>query len=443
MKRSTATATATAFAGGSSSGGEKSRRRTGKSMDWINGDTLCIIFSFLDFFDLVRCSAVCKSWNMVINRSRLLHALYTKKVIADASYSLIDMGRPLNAVLEDMAMRRHRSSLINGSVHVNQWIGHTSGVEQCRMKMGLILTGVGDKVMRLWSAESCKCLEEYSLSDLPPLVDFDFDESKVVGLTGTRICIWRRHGNRSIFPSREGTFPKGLCMRYMDPEAAVGCEDGTVRVFDMYSKSCSRIIRMHSAPVTCLALGEDQLILSGSSLGSVTLYGPTSDQRVAVLRASDRTGIKTLCYNPSSQLVFTGSTAGYAACWDLRKMKSLWEKRVSPNVVYSIQCLSNDPSTLVVGGIDGVVRILDQNSGEVLSSCVMDERKAKLTRTKSLFGLVERKEVNRLPCDANISDIPLTARPPIKCLAVGMEKVVTTHNSKYIRIWKFTSKTRN
>ena len=29
----------------------------------------------------------------------------------------------------------------------------------------------------------------------------------------------------------------------MDPEAVVGCEDGTVRVCDMYSRSCSRIIR--------------------------------------------------------------------------------------------------------------------------------------------------------------------------------------------------------
>lgn len=33
--------------------------------------------------------------------------------------------------------------------------------------------------MRLWSSENYKCLEEYSLSDLAPLVDFDFDESKV------------------------------------------------------------------------------------------------------------------------------------------------------------------------------------------------------------------------------------------------------------------------
>lgn len=30
---------------------------------------------------------------------------------------------------------------------------------------------------------------------------------------------------------------------YCDPEAVVGCEDGTARVFDMYSKQCSQIIR--------------------------------------------------------------------------------------------------------------------------------------------------------------------------------------------------------
>lgn len=30
------------------------------------------------------------------------------------------------------------------------------------------------------------------------------------------------------------------------------------------------------------------------------------------------TGIKTLCYNACSHLVFAGSTAGYTSCWDLR-----------------------------------------------------------------------------------------------------------------------------
>lgn len=30
---------------------------------------------------------------------------------------------------------------------------------------------------------------------------------------------------------------------YFDPAAVVGCDDGAVRVFDMYSRRCSQIIR--------------------------------------------------------------------------------------------------------------------------------------------------------------------------------------------------------
>ena len=47
---------------------------------------------------------------------------------------------------------------------------------------------------------------------------------------------------------------------------------------------------MHSCPVTCIALGEDQLIVSGSSFGTVTISGVSSDQKVAALKFTDRTG---------------------------------------------------------------------------------------------------------------------------------------------------------
>lgn len=48
---------------------------------------------------------------------------------------------------------------------------------------------------------------------------------------------------------------------------------------------------MHAGPVTCLCLSDDQLILSGSSLGSITISGQLSDQRVAKLRSTDSTGL--------------------------------------------------------------------------------------------------------------------------------------------------------
>lgn len=43
---------------------------------------------------------------------------------------------------------------------------------------------------------------------------------------------------------------------------------------------------MHACPLTCLALNEDQLILSGSSLGGVTVSGLSSDQHVAILKST-------------------------------------------------------------------------------------------------------------------------------------------------------------
>ncbi|KAG8363623.1 hypothetical protein BUALT_Bualt19G0041700 [Buddleja alternifolia] len=176
--------------------------------------------------------------------------------------------------------------------------------------------------------------------------------SKVVGLVGTRICIWRRIGTRDIFSSRDGLFTKGLCMRYVDPQAVVGCEDGRVRVFDLYSRKVSQIINfvlfivrelllpdnsqlllidvsgyalkmMHHGPVSSISFTDEQLIVSGSSLGSISMSDLSSDQRVDTLGTASYTGgIKTLCLNPSSYLLFAGSSAGYASCWDLRGTNS-------------------------------------------------------------------------------------------------------------------------
>ncbi|KAJ0094698.1 hypothetical protein Patl1_17098 [Pistacia atlantica] len=291
-----------------------SKKRSAKpptTIESLDRDILCTIFSSLGLFDLVRCSLVCKSWNAIISRCKLLQALYYKLQNDSRGFSNTSSSS-MRMYLEELAMNHHRLSLVKGRIDINQWNGHSSPphmdcvycvlkvlsfrVDQCRMKRGLILTGVGDQVMRLWSLESYKCVEEYSIPGRVSLVDFDFDESKIVGLVGTRICIWRRNGTMSVFPSREGTFMKGLCMRYFDPEAVIGCEDGTARVFDMYSRKCSRIIRMHAAPVTCLSLSEDQLIISGSSNGSITISGLSSDQRVAKLRSAYSTGcICRLC----------------------------------------------------------------------------------------------------------------------------------------------------
>ncbi|XP_008231544.1 PREDICTED: F-box/WD-40 repeat-containing protein At3g52030 isoform X2 [Prunus mume] len=382
-----------------------SRARAPTTVGSFQHDILCIIFSLLDCFDLASCSVVCKSWSAIINNSKLLQLFYRKKwqtgLLGSSNRSKECPEESWKDYLEEMAVERHRLALQEGRIRVDHLRGHSVGGEQCRTKMGLLLTGVGDKI---------------------------------VGLVGTRICIWRQNGIRRIFPSHEGTFSKGLCMRYCDPEAVVGCEDGTVRVFDMYSRKCSQIIRAHEGPVKCLCLSDDQLILSGSSLGDVTLSALSSGERVVKLRSQDSSGIKTLCFNPCSHQVFAGTATGYGLCWDLR-MGLLWKTRVSQNSVYSMQHQRNDASTLAVGGIDGVLRLLNQSTGEVISRCILDGYLS--PSSQNTLGATQRTRGRRLSEDTTIDSILRSCRPPITCLAVGMKKVITTHNSKYIRIWKF------
>ena len=120
-----------------------------------------------------------------------------------------------------------------------------------------------------------------------------------------------------------------------------------------------------------------------------------------------------------------------------RTMRTLWNIRVSPNVIYSMHHLRGDKSTLVVGGIDGVLRFLNQDTGEVFSRCIMDENSVSNSSSDS-YGVVQIRKSRRLSEDTRIDLIPKSSRPSIRCLGVGMRKVVTTHNEKYIKIWKFS-----
>ncbi|XP_057790045.1 F-box/WD-40 repeat-containing protein At3g52030 isoform X2 [Salvia miltiorrhiza] len=386
---------------------KRHRRASLTSIDALGDDALCVIFAFLNLVHLIRCSAVCKSWRTVISKLKLLQIQYHKLQQADSA-SVSDLSnyseKLINIQMEQLAMDQQRSSLQEGPVRVFQWKAHSVGFNKCRMKRGLILTGVGDKV---------------------------------VGLVGTRICIWRRFGTRDLFSSREGLFTRGLCMCYVDPQAVVGCEDGKVRVFDMYSKKISQIIKMHPGAVSSLCFSDEQLIVSGSSLGSISISDLSSDQRVVSFDATSSAGIKTLCLSPSSYSLFCGSSTGYASCWDLRTMRRRWETRVSPNVLYSMHHLRSDASTLVVGGIDGVLRIVDQGSGNVLSRCIM-ENSSISSRSTDKNKVIEKKKAIRLTEDDRIDLLP--NRPPITCLAVGMQKVVTAQSDKCIRVWKFGNK---
>ncbi|KAK8958280.1 F-box/WD-40 repeat-containing protein [Platanthera guangdongensis] len=421
-----------------SAGGKGPRGTLRVPIHSIGADMLCIVFSRLDPSVLVRCASVCKFWNDIIYSSTLMSDLYYKVRLHCESSSMLSAPIEMKRYFEDLALEQHRLSLLGSSTEVHQWRAHSSRISLCCLRRGLILTDAEDKVMRLWSAESCKCLKEYCNLNKDPLVDYDFDENKIVGLTGSQMCIWTLKTGKSLFQSREGIFTRGICMRYIDPEAVIGCDDGRARIFDMYSGKCTRIIRMHSGAVSCLALTEDQLVLGGSNFGSVTVADLSTGVQSASLKSLSHAGMKSLYSSIHSHLVFAGSTAGYVHCWDLRTSRLLWETRVSPNVVYGVHHLPSDASTLAVGGLDGVLRILSQNTGKILSNLIMSTSRAKLDgSTSSGSGSRVKRKAEAVSADTEIHNIPRCQRPPITCLGVGWQKIVTAHNEKYLSLWRF------
>ncbi|KAJ3671760.1 hypothetical protein LUZ60_007839 [Juncus effusus] len=404
----------------------------------VGSDIFCSIFSLLDHFDLVRCSAVCKSWNKTIYSSSLMRDLYYKRnPHVRRSDATVPIQTSMKNYLEELAIDEHESAFLTGSAEVLQWKGHSTRANLCRMKSGFILTGVGDKMLKLWSAQTCKYMDEYQVPDKCSLIDYDFDENKIVGLTRSKICIWKRNEQKGIFHSREGIFTQGLCMSYADPEVVIGCEDGRACVFDMYSKNISRIIRLQSGPLTCLKITEDLLLIGGSPFGSISISDLNSGEKLGFLRSAFApTGMKCLSYN--NHLIFAGSTSGYAHCWDLRMLRPIWEKRVSPNVIYSINHMKNDNSILACGGLDGILRILNKNSGEIMRSFHLDPRNfGGSNNNKGLRGDIERKKVVCVNEDFTVERVARYLRPQILSLCVGMKKVVTTHGDDIVRVWRF------
>lgn len=110
---------------------------------------------------------------------------------------------------------------------------------------------------------------------------------------------------------------------------------------------------------------------------------------------------------------------------------------MSPNILCSIQHMRDDVSVLAMGGIDGVLRLVDQQSGDILSSCIMYESSRKLYRSPNTHSNVTRKKGIRVAEEARFDLMPRTSRPSINSLAVGMQKVVTAHPDGHIRVWRF------
>jgi hypothetical protein len=102
--------------------------------------------------------------------------------------------------------------------------------------------------------------------------------------------------------------------------------------------------------------------------------------------------------------------------------------------------LPGDKATLAVGGIDGVLRLVCQRTGDTIQSLAVDADRPEESPSNRSRQQIEKKRVQKVEPDARLDNIPRRLRPQITSLSVGMKKIVTTHGENYIRVWKFRPK---
>jgi len=117
----------------------------------LDPDIVCTIFAFLDMFDLVRCSLVCKLWYLThfhsllflfkqfeSNDPQLARAYLWRNAIVESrslrefcernvkSSSSEFTEKPLRVILREVAMEHHGLALQRGGFYVDQWKGHST-----------------------------------------------------------------------------------------------------------------------------------------------------------------------------------------------------------------------------------------------------------------------------------------------------------------------------
>ncbi|KAG0558672.1 hypothetical protein KC19_10G045500 [Ceratodon purpureus] len=419
---------------------EAKAKRIGKvSWGGAAADVLLHIFARLPAASLAHVSAVCTSWhNVVVNCSFLW-----KKGIEEQEKELkfrfpkldITLTKELDSKTRAIAMRQ-RVHLVHGTMDSRWWKAHPSRVDCCRMNMDTIVSGSIDQTIRVWSATSLHCLEEYKVpKPKSAIVDLEFDLNKIVAAAGTEVWIWNRNRGGRVTHKMGGHSLRLYCLGCTESEVAVGCADGTARIYDLYGGRCSRILRCHSAAVSTLCIQEEmQLLASGSRDGSVQVCDSSSGDIVArLLRPNSMREVECLQWGRNGHFLFAGTSVGRLCCWDIRKQSILWQECHDKSVMKSLHLQEYAPETLVTGSMDGRVRMWD-SSGKILKTF----RPSDSSRADASAESSWSETVVPLRGVSNNSSVMVPPKQaPILCVRVGSTRVLTSHTDGSLALCQF------
>uniref|UniRef100_A0A672G4F0 Angio-associated migratory cell protein n=1 Tax=Salarias fasciatus TaxID=181472 RepID=A0A672G4F0_SALFA len=263
-----------------------------------------------------------------------------------------------------------------------QCLGHKDSVTCAVFSHDSTMVATGDMsgLIKVWKVEAKEEIWSFEVGDLEWLEWHPCAPVLLAGTNDGSVWMWK--------------IPAGDCKTFQSPgcqatsgkvlpdgkRAAVGYEDGTVRVWDLKQGNAVHIIKGqdgHQGALTCLACNKDgSLVLTGSVDGSAKLINTNTGKVVGTFAAesdkvtlsSDETAsnsVESVGFCNILPLIAVGFLDGTLAIYDL----SSQGLRHSCQHEAGIAHLQWEESSAVVstGSLDGVLRLWDGRSGSMVS----------------------------------------------------------------------------
>lgn len=148
---------------------------------------------------------------------------------------------------------------------------------------------------------------------------------------------------------------------------AMAVEDGTIRLWDMATKSFKSTISAHRGTIWAARFAPvDDLMATAGDDGSIKLWTTGASEPIKTFEHSN--AVRGLAFASDGQTLFAGDRAGGLRAWSVDEGRAIAQAQL-PGAIYAV-AVSSDGQTLATAGSDKVVRLW--NPGNFSSKLALD-----------------------------------------------------------------------
>jgi small GTP-binding protein len=196
--------------------------------------------------------------------------------------------------------------------------GHKAAIVSLDLcaSQNLMVSSSVDRTIRLWDTRSRECIRVLRQGA-------GGDAQVIFG--GTSIIATAKDETILVWPNPDQTHPIEMRhpggVRFIESDGNLllsAGDDGTIRVWDLATRQCTRVLEGHTQLVTCLSLSSaGSMLLSGSRDQSIRLWDLHSGLCIQTYVAHTDT-IKILAWHPEENVFASAGDDRWLRLWDVR-----------------------------------------------------------------------------------------------------------------------------